>query len=178
MIIVRPARVGDAPGIAAVHVATWRSAYAAVLPDHFLAQLSTTRLMAQYDRSIRMGVGVQVAVQVGPTHAALVVGFSTARRSRGSSLGEGEVETLYVLDDWQNRGLGGLLLRASAKHLAGLGCRSAFAWVLRANPSVFFYTRLGGRQVASGTTCVGGEIIPQVAYAWDPIETLLDVNAS
>ncbi len=178
MIILRPARMGDAPGIAAVHVATWRNAYAAVLPDHFLARLSTTRLTAQYERSIRMGACVQVAVEVAPTHAALIVGFSTARFSRGSSLGDGEVETLYVLDDWQNRGLGGLLLRASAKHLAGLGCRSAFAWVLRANPSVFFYARLGGRQVASGTTCVAGQMIPQVAYAWEPIETLLDVNAS
>ena len=177
MIIVRRARAGDAQGIAVVHVATWRNAYAGVLPDDFLARLSARQLATQYDRSIRMGAGVQVAVDIGPTRTATVVGFSTARRSRGGSLAEGEVETLYVLDDWQNRGLGELLLRGSARYLAGLGCRSAYAWVLRANPSVFFYARLGGRQIASGTVCVGNEMIPQVAYAWEPIETLLDVDA-
>ncbi len=177
MIAIRRARAGDAPGIAAVHVATWRSAYPCVLPEKFLAKLSTARLTAQYDRAIRMGAGVFVAVNSGPLSSTSVLGFTTSRRSRSENLGDGEVETLYVLDDWQNRGLGGMLLRASAKHLAGLGCRSAYAWVLRANPAGFFYERLGGKQIATGLVNVAGEDIPQTAYAWDPIETLLDVDA-
>ena len=176
LIAIRRARAGDAPGIAAVHVATWRSAYPGVLPDDFLAGLSVTRLTAQYDRSIRMGLSIQVAVNHGPDGPS-ILGFTSARRNRNSRLGEGEVETLYVLDDWQNQGLGGLLLRASAKHLAALGCRSVYAWVLRDNPAAFFYARLGGKRIATSTTYVGGEAIPQVAYAWDPIETLLDVDA-
>jgi ribosomal protein S18 acetylase RimI-like enzyme len=175
LIAIRRARAADAPGIAAVHVATWRSAYPGVLPDKFLAKLSILRLTAQYDRAIRMGLGVHVAANSMSNPG--IVGFSTARRTHGDKLGEGEVETLYVLDDWQNRGLGGMLLRASAKHLASLGCRSAFAWVLRANNAAFFYKRLGGKQIATGITHVGGEEIPQTAYAWDPIETLLDVDA-
>ena len=177
MIAIRRERALDAPGIAAVHVATWRSTYPGVLPDNFLAKLSVARLTAQYDRFIRMGLGVYVATQSMAGANPHVLGFSTARRSRNSALGEGEVETLYVLDDWQNRGLGGLLLRSSAKHLAEMGCRSAYAWVLRDNPAGFFYARLGGRKIANSTTHVGGEDIPQTAYAWDPIETLLDVDA-
>jgi GNAT superfamily N-acetyltransferase len=176
LIQIRRARAGDAPGIAVVHVATWRSAYPGVLPDKFLAKLSVARLTGQYDRSIRMGLGIHVAVG-GPDTDLPVLGFSSARRSRNSALGEGEVETLYVLDDWQDRGIGGQLLRASAKQLAGLGCRSAFAWVLRDNPAGFFYARLGGKRIANSVTHVGGEEIPQTAYAWDPIETLLDVDA-
>jgi GNAT superfamily N-acetyltransferase len=177
VIAIRRARASDAPGIAGVHVATWRSAYAAVLPDRYLANLSVARLAAQYDRTIRMGLGVQVAVHSAAAGAPAVLGFSTSRRCRGEALGEGEVETLYVLDDWQNRGLGGQLLRASAKHLAAMGCRSAYAWVLRANPAGYFYERLGGKRIAFSNTYVGGEAIPQTAYAWDPIETLLDVDA-
>jgi len=176
LIAIRRARAADAPGIAAVHVATWRSAYPCVLPEKFLAKLSATRLAAQYDRAIRMGLGVYVAANSSAS-APSILGFTTARRSRRENLGDGEVETLYVLDDWQNRGLGGMLLRASGKHLAGLGCRSAYAWVLRANPAVFFYARLGGKQIATGTTSVAGEEIPQCAFAWDPIDTLLDVDA-
>jgi GNAT superfamily N-acetyltransferase len=173
VIVIRRARAGDAPGIAVVHVATWRSAYPGVLPDEVLANLSVTRLTAQYDRSIRMGMSIHVAADPG---IPAILGFTSARRNR-STLGDGEVETLYVLDDWQNQGLGGQLLRASAKHLAALGCRSAYAWVLRDNPATFFYARLGGKRIANSTTHVGGEDIPQTAYAWDPIETLLDVDA-
>jgi GNAT superfamily N-acetyltransferase len=177
MIAIRRARAGDAPGIAVVHVATWRSAYAGLLPDMFLEQLSVTRLTAQYDRAARLGLGLYVAINASGRVEPSVVGFTSARRSRSDRLGEGEVETLYVMDDWQNQGIGGELLRASGKYLAGLGCRSAYAWVLRDNPAGFFYQRLGGKRVAFSTTNVGGEDIPQVAYAWDPIETLLDVDA-
>lgn len=178
MIAVRRARLADASGIAAVHVATWRSAYANILPDEFLANLSITRLTHYYEHCIRLGLSVHVAATYGGRGGEPpVLGFASASRNRASKLGDGEVETLYVLDDYQNRGLGGQLLRSSAKHLAQLGCRSVFAWVLRDNPSVFFYQRLGGKIISTGTTLVSSQPIPQSAYAWDPIETLLDVNA-
>ncbi|MDD2794929.1 GNAT family N-acetyltransferase [Acidocella sp.] len=177
MIAIRRARAADAPGIAAVHVATWRNTYATLLPETFLAGLSAERLSLHYERSIRMGHGVFVAVLSGERSAPQVVGFSTARRCHGGKLGDGEVETLYVADDWQNKGLGGQFLRVVAKYLASRGCRSVFIWVLHGNPAIFFYERLGGRRLANGTTYVAGSAVPQVAYAWDPIETLLDVDA-
>ena len=109
MIVIRRARAGDAPGIAVVHVATWRSAYPGVLPDEVLANLSVTRLTAQYDRSIRMGMSIHVAADPG---IPAILGFTSARRNR-STLGDGEVETLYVLDDWRDMGIGRGLLRAA-----------------------------------------------------------------
>ena len=177
MISIRRARLSDASGIAAVHVATWRSACANVLPDNYLADLSISRLANYYEHGIRLGLALHVAASYGEHGAPPIIGFSSAVRCHEGRLGEGEVETLYVLDDYRDRGLGGQLLRASAKHLTQLGCRSAFAWVLSENPSRYFYQHLGGKQIASGSTRVGGEDIPQIAFAWDPIETLLDVNA-
>jgi ribosomal protein S18 acetylase RimI-like enzyme len=178
LIAIRRARPSDAPGIGAVHVSCWRSAYPGVLPDDFLAKLSVSRQTGHYDRSIRIGLGVHVAAISGAeaVNGPQIVGFSTARRTRGGALAEGEVETLYVLDDFKDRGLGRQLLRASAQHLSALGCRSAFAWVLRDNPASFFYEHLGAKRIAASMTRVGGQDIPQVAYAWDPIERLLDVR--
>lgn len=177
MLSVRRARVSDAPMIGAVHVAAWRSAYPGILPDAYLAGLSVARHAAHYDMAIRIGQSVFVAVASGtdaPEGArALVVGFATAGRSRTPSLAEGEIETLYMLDDWRDRGLGRRLMRAAAASLAGAGCRSAFLWVLRDNPSRFFYQRLGGREAARSTVHVAGRPIPQTAYVWDPIEKLL-----
>ncbi len=173
MISIRRARPGDASGIAAVHVSTWRTTYPGVLPDAYLAKLSESRLTPQYDRAIRSGAGLHVACDVNTTR---IFGFSSARRAAAGALAEGEVETLYVLDDYRERGLGRSLLQASGKYLVGLGCRSAFAWVLRDNPSAFFYEHLGAKRVASSFTHVGGSQIPQNAYAWDPIGRLLDVE--
>ena len=165
---IRRATTEDAAAIGAVHVAAWRSAYPGVLPDQFLAKLSVPRQAAFYERAIRLGAGVHVAAEQNR-----IVGFSTARRTRHNALGEGEVETLYVLDDFKEHGLGRGLLRASAEYLAGLGCGSAFAWVLRDNPSGFFYEHLGGKRIATSMTRVGGSEIPQTAFAWNPIDRLL-----
>jgi GNAT superfamily N-acetyltransferase len=177
VIALRRARLADAPGIAAVHVATWRSAYANILPESYLAGLSISRLARQYEHLIRLGFGVHVVASYSIPGAPPILGFATASRSRESRLGEGEVEMLYVLDDYRDRGLGGQLLRVSGKYLSQMGCRSAYAWVLRDNPSRYFYQRLGGKCIATGMTQVGGEDIPQTAYAWDPLTTLLDVTA-
>jgi len=82
-----------------------------------------------------------------------------------------------VLDDWRERGIGRRLMRAAAAHLQAVGCRSVFVWVLSANPSRWFYVRLGGRAVAEATVQVGGRPVNQTAFLWDPIERLLETSA-
>jgi len=182
MIGLRRARTSDAVAIGAVHVAAWRSAYPGMLPDHYLANLSVARQAAHYDAAIRGGTGVFVAIAAGVDVPAgsgpRLVGFTTCGRARmreisGRRLAEGEIETLYVLDDWRDRGVGRRLMRAAATHLADFGCRSVYVWVLRDNPSRWFYTRLGGQAVAESTVRVGGEPVVQTAFVWDPIERLL-----
>ena len=181
MIAVRRARPSDAPLIGAVHVAAWRSAYPGILPEDYLARLSVTRQALYYDRQIRSGAGVFVAIASGqdvPGGAGpRLVGYTTVGRSGTKPPGgiamDGEVETLYVLDDWRDRGVGRRLIRTGAAHLAAEGSRAAFLWVLRDNPSRWFYQRLGGRAVAESNTRVAGVAVPQLAYAWDPIERLI-----
>lgn len=183
MISIRKARPADAVAIGAVHVAAWRSTYPGILPDSYLAKLSVSRQAAHYDLAIRSGGGVMVASASGndvpPGSGPRIIGFSTAGRARsgaeigGRRLAEGEVETLYVLDDWRDRGIGRRLMRAAAAHLIDTGCKSAFVWVLRDNPSRWFYERLGGKPVAEAQIRFAGQPVVQTALAWDPIERLL-----
>lgn len=187
MIAVRRARAEDAPGIAAVHVAAWRSAYAGILDEAYLASLSEARLAAFYHRAIldrRGGHAVFVATaggsdlpadRAGPE--AAIIGFASGGRARRRGLAEGEVETLYVLDDYRERGVGRRLMRAMAAHLRAIGCNSALVWVLASNPSCYFYRRLGGRQVMNDSLLVAGRPVAQTALVWDPIEALLSATA-
>ncbi|MCX7378911.1 MAG: GNAT family N-acetyltransferase [Alphaproteobacteria bacterium] len=185
MITIRRARLSDSVPIAAVHVAAWRSTYPGILPDGYLARLSVPRQAGHYERAIRAGVGVHVATasgidlgaDVGPPR---VVGFSTCGPTRtpqsAELLGQGEIETLYVLDDWRDRGIGRRLMRAAAGHLAAIGCASAFLWVLRENPNRWFYERLHGKPTMESLVEVGGQAVPQVAYAWAPLEKLVQAT--
>ena len=167
-VTIRRAVPGDAAQIGRVHVAGWRSAYAGILPDHSLTRLSAAQHAAQYDRDICAGRAVFVAVDGDQT-----VGFTTVGRPRTEGLADGEVETLYVLDDFRDQGLGRRLMQAGAGHLAAQGCGSLFLWVLKDNPGRWFYERLGGRAIRVGTTPVGGVAVAQVAYVWTDIGVLL-----
>ncbi len=171
MILVRRARLSDAPAIGAVHVAAWRSAYPGILPPEYLANLSATRQARHYEAAI--GAGATVLVASPATGVPRVVGFATMGGARSKGLGDGEIETLYVLDDFREQGVGRRLMRGAASQLLSMGCRSAFLWVLRDNPSRFFYQHLGGQPAAQGVTRLGGTTLPQIAYTWDPIERLL-----
>ncbi len=185
-VSIRRARPGDAAAIGAVHAEVWRSTYPGLLPEAYLAALSAGRLGAAYRRAIldrSDGHAVFVAVLCPPETAAgeegepQVVGFASGGRSRRPSLAEGEIETLYLLDDFRDCGIGRRLMRAMAAHLRAIGCGSAMLWVLRDNPSRWFYERLGGRLAAREVIGFAGRQVEQVAMLWDPIEALLSATA-
>ena len=168
--------------MARVHLACWRSTYAGILPESYLTGLSALREAAGYERAIlekRHGHAGFVAIADGmETPGGGVVGFITGGMSRRPGIAEGEVETLYLLDDFRDRGIGRRLMRAMASHLASLGAESAFAWVLEPNPSRWFYERLGARLTAREEMSFAGQRTTQLAYAWDPIHTLLTATAT
>lgn len=172
MIAIRPATPRDAAGMGSVHVGVWRSAYAGILPDDYLANLSAPRQAAYYQAGILRGHSALVAEADGR-----VVGFATMSLRRDSTLGQSEIETLYVGDDWRDQGAGRHLMQRAGDALASQGAASAFLWVLSDNPSRWFYQRLGGRRAAEGQTRVAGKSIPKTAFVWDPIELLLPSNA-
>ena len=168
MIEVRPATARDAAGMGSVHVGVWRSAYAGILPDGYLAGLSAPRQAAYYQAGILRGHPALVAEADGR-----VVGFVTMSLRRDGALAQSEIETLYVGDDWRDQGTGRRLMQQAGDALAHKGAKSAFLWVLSDNPSRWFYQRLGGKRVADGQTLVAGVTIPKTAFVWDPIDLLL-----
>lgn len=182
MVTIRRARPADAQGMARVHLACWRSTYADILPPAYLAGMSALREAGDYERAMveRRGghAGFVAVADANEPAGSGVVGFATGGLARRKGLAEGEIETLYLLDDFRERGIGRRLMRATASHLASLGAQSAFAWVLEANPSRWFYERLGARLVAREALNYAGTTVNQLAYAWDPIHTLLTATAT
>jgi len=169
LIDVRRAVPTDAAAIGAVHVAAWRSAYPGILPDAYLAGLSAQREAAGYGASIKMGEGVFVATTGTPGR---VVGFTSVRRARHGAPADGEIQTLYLLDDYRELGAGRLLLARAGAYLSALGCKSAYLWVLRDNPTRFFYEHLGARPVLESPIQWAGASLIQVAYLWPDIAAL------
>lgn len=170
-ITIRAARPGDARRIARLDVETWRATYAGILATPFLVGLSSQRREIGWAAVIeREPRDVRVAVDGDGN----ILGFGSCGRSRGDSDCEGEVFTLYVAPDWQNQGIGRRLLLDLFTRLLDQGCASAVIWVLRDNPSRFFYRRLGGREIRHKAFVVGGKQIDATAFAWRDLRRFLE----
>jgi ribosomal protein S18 acetylase RimI-like enzyme len=174
-ITIRSARPEDARGIAKLDVETWRATYAGVLSASYLVGLSTRRReLGWYNVILRHPRDVRVAVGDGDT----ILGFGSCGPNRSDRRYAGEVFTLYVAPDWQNQGIGRRLLIALFRRLVAAGRFSAIVWVLRDNPSRFFYERLGGRQVTHKTLGVAGSAVEAVAYGWGDLPGFLATASS
>ncbi len=162
--LVRPARLADAEAIAAVHVATWRDAYAGLLPGEVLAGLDVDEWAERWHGRLAApadGVFTLVFETEGR-----IGGFVSGGPSRDQVAG-GEVFAIYVDPAGQGRGAGRRLLAAAVRCLAEGGFTAASLWVLAGNrPARGFYESQGWR--SDGTeqpwTHSGGESVTEVRY--------------
>lgn len=185
---IRRAGAGDARAIARVHVECWRSAYAGIIPDRVMVDMSVDD-KASFWRGMVLRSGTREAVLVASVSDAggrsgEIVGFASCgpadRRSSGGGPGggglagfDGEVHTLYVLPDWQEQGLGRALLSSGFRALKRAGFSSAFVWVLAQNPSRFFYEAMGGHRIGERAESLWGVELPEIAYGWPDLEAAL-----
>lgn len=169
VVDLRMANLDDAESIARIHVETWRSTYAGMLPDDMLVAMSEEKQARMWRRMLRGGETVLVAEH--PRHGLIAFGSYGPNRS-GRDGYTGEVYTLYVLPDFQGLGVGRGLLRALFGALAREGHDSALIWVLAQNPSRFFYEAMGGHPVAGRDTRMWGAALRESAYGWDSIHAL------
>jgi GNAT superfamily N-acetyltransferase len=175
MTTIRPATAQDAAGIAKVYVDAWRSTYAAILPHRGLLGMSYEQQTRQWAWIIRdHGQSVIVATEADDGVVGFA-GFGPARRgdrpAAGRFTGEagakvGEIYTLYVLPDLQERGIGRRLLTAAFAALVDQRYGCAFLWALRDNHSRYFYERVGGKLVAERREPQWGRMTDQVCYGW------------
>ena len=169
---IRAAKPADAGAMARVHVDTWRTTYAGIVPAEHLAGLS-------YQAREKMWAGMLAAAApprsefVAETDTGEVVGFASGGPEReGSPTYRGELYAIYVRAAVQGQGVGRRLVSAVAQHLVTDGFDTMLIWVLQDNPSCRFYEALGGTWVGSKTIAIGGAELVEVAYGWTNIANL------
>jgi ribosomal protein S18 acetylase RimI-like enzyme len=169
VIRLRPAAAPDARAIARVHVETWRATYPGMVPDRTLIGMTIDSKAAAWRHSLARADKRDV-VLVAEAPAAGLVGFASAGPNRQPVLPfAGEVQTLYVMPDWQDQGIGRSLLQGCFEGLRARGLASAVIWVLADNPSRFFYERMGGKRAGERDEQLWGAKLHELAYGWDAL---------
>jgi L-amino acid N-acyltransferase YncA len=150
-------------------VESWRTTYAGIVPEAYLASLDVGQREASWKEWLGLDVDVFVAEVDGE-----VVGFVGGGAIREPVEGfDGELFAIYLLREAHGRGIGLDLLKRLAGSLKERGLGSMVAWVLEDNSSGGFYSRSGGVRVASKEMEVGGVMLPVVAYGWGDLGAIV-----
>lgn len=166
--VIRAATPADAPGIAAVHVQSWRETYAGLMPADFLDRMTGADMQARREafwaQDITAGQDVVRVAEADGT----VIAFASAGEARDHPGFDSELFTLYALRAAQGHGTGLALLHAVAAALRERGARSMALWVLDVNPTRSWYARRGG--VEGGEKRDGA--LRELRLGWSDLGTL------
>jgi ribosomal protein S18 acetylase RimI-like enzyme len=149
--LVRDAAPADAEACAAVHVASWQTAYRGALPDDYLDGLRPADRLAFWHGWI--GQERDRGCVLLAEHGDQVVGFGSfiAHPSLGASWAL--LPNLYLAPDAIGRGHGSALMAAGLERLRGFGYEHVELWVHPDNGRAQrFYERHGW--TSDGTTQV------------------------
>lgn len=166
MTDLRPAQVGHAEAIAAVHVAAWQHAYRGMLPPELLASLSVESRAQRWRQQLTDAQSAHTWVVGEPVSGFVSLGPS---RDDDSTEGTGELYALYVHPNAWGTGLGSRLITTAAAHLGD----GATLWVLRANERARrFYERNGWRPDGSRRQETrDAAVLEEVRYRLDRVST-------
>lgn len=169
-MIIRAARLEDAKGIAIVHVDSWRTTYKNIIPDSFLDKLSYERREQLWMKNISNG-----HVFVAENKNGEIIGFSSGGKERSGKYGgyEGELSAIYLLKEYQGKGIGRSLARPVISRLIELGFESMLVLVLEDNKAKYFYEALGGKVIDRLEIEIAGRKLNELVYGWEDINRVI-----
>ncbi len=169
---IRPASAADALAIAEIHVESWRTTYQSILPRAYLDALSVPAREEFWAKTLNAPEPGMIALVAQDTVSRRVVGLLCGGRERAGKLGcDAELYAIYVLREFQRKGLGVLLVNRLGHELSTRGFGSMAVWVLAANPSRHFYERLGAEVLGEQEIEFAGESFTEVAYGWKQLHS-------
>ncbi|WP_146549034.1 GNAT family N-acetyltransferase [Rummeliibacillus suwonensis] len=167
---IRKATLTDAEGIAKVHIDSWKTTYANIIPKEYLNSLSYEKQAKKWTNIIS-----QEIVFVAEDNKGKIVGFSSGGKERSKKYKgfEGELYVIYILKKYQRRGIGKSLIKPVLDEIKKMGLNSMLVLVLEENNSRLFYEKLGGVKLDTVEVEIAGKQLKEIAYGWGDINTLL-----
>ncbi|MBS3678726.1 GNAT family N-acetyltransferase [Ornithinibacillus massiliensis] len=168
---IRKAVISDAAGIAKVHVDSWRTTYRKILPESFLNNLSYEKRTELWKNNIAREDNY---VLVAETDKGEIVGFADCGKREDNQVpNSGDITSIYLLEEYQGKGIGIKLLTQLFQHLQQLGYKKVFVEVLEANSSRYFYERYGATLAKTEKIKMAGVELNLLTYEWNDLGKVL-----
>ena len=176
----RLATIEDVPGIIKVSVDTWRITYQDIFPADFLYNLSYEEGEAKWRKRF-INPERDIFFYIAEIDAKEIVGFTLGGLEQndltlnipGIKKYIGELRAIYVLEEYQRRGIGLKLVKMVVERLLEQDINSLIVWVLKDNPNWKFYEILGGKYLGQDILQKEGVKYDKIAFGWEDIRKIL-----
>ncbi|MFA9557671.1 N-acetyltransferase family protein [Evansella sp. AB-rgal1] len=165
MYKIRLATLDDLSRIAKVHIDSWRTTYKGIVSQEFIDSL-TSEWSEERQKSVI--TNQNKFIYVAEDISGKIVGFASGGPERmNDQLYKGEIYAIYLLEEYQGKGIGRDLFIAVIKKLKRNGINSVIVLVLEDNISAInFYESLGGLKVKEGSLELQGIQYKDIGYGW------------
>lgn len=176
---IRQATFDDRYALARILIDATFSAFHGRVPDECLGWIDVKESAQNWGETLQTSQDSEHLL-VAEIDSVDVVGLILAGRSTNdlvqdielSSRYPREVTSLQVTPAWQGKGIGRRLIRAAAENLLEGGDSGLLVRVLRDNPNVSFYNRLGAKRIGSQPYRWSGYDTHEELLVWENMRCL------
>lgn len=161
----REATIADCRAVAKVHVRSWKESFAGIVPQTFLDKMSVERRAEAFEKRFSDPFYRMYVAEAAGRGLVGFADFGAARENIGAY--EGELYAVYLLPEFQRKGVGGRLFNLGVEFLKGSGRSSMYILALAVSPYRSFYEKMGGRIVGSKHIEIEGAIYDELIYGWE-----------
>lgn len=166
---IRLASVHDIEGIAQVHLESWKSTYKGIISKSFLSNLAIERRIESWKWTFE-NLNEDEVIYILEDDFGNIVGFVNGGKSTEAELGfNAELYAIYLLEEVQGNGYGKLLFNRLIETLKQRNYQSLMLWVLKDNPSINFYKKLGGQYILEKEIIIGEDKLTEIGLGWKEI---------
>lgn len=168
---IRKANLEDAKGIAKVHVDSWRTTYKHILPKDFLQKLSYDQRTNSWNQNLSEEDNT---IFVAENSDGEIIGFGTCGKRETNHVNHsGDLTSIYLLEEYQGKGIGKQLMEQLFTHFNKLGFNRVFVEVLEDNKTRFFYEYYGAELLKTEKIKIAGFVLNLLIYEWKDIKNVL-----
>ena len=161
---LRPVGPSDAAALAHILVTANERTFRGIVPDQCL-DFTEAQSAANWHRSLTAGIPPDDFFVLVERAGDQPLGYVWARPSDDVAY-RAELRHINIVPLHQGQGIGRLLVREAAVHLAARGIHSLWVETLRCNPNRAFYERLGAQYLSERPHDWDGVILPMCRYGW------------
>ena len=149
----------DLRQVSRIYAQSWKSAYRGIVPQDYLDALPEDRWVKPLSRDVDC---LWLAF-----NGTLPVGAATFGPARDKAMaGWGELVSIYLLPEYQGKGIGTALFQKAVHSLQNCGYTNLYLWVLEENHNARrFYEKMGWKPNGDRlSTLIGGKELTEIRY--------------